>query len=318
MRNAKLAISSKQTNQYDMISKPAFWRKQQGELPVKVYATVISFMPSAPLRREHGRIIVLTRERLPNLPAFSVFLDDDIETTVSPESMEDALPVSEKALDSLTAFTIRVFRDAFHKIYDREAEKMPYWFAPASTEKHPEGDFTPSSMIDWKLLSFVEENDEAPRPDNTCHEALVNRFVFDHWDGRYRYFTTEVDDSLSPSDPPPAFVQRRRHMEDIMNYCLSLSKNSRARFLSTCDWRQPVLRAELVRLRRNLLDRVTETENMIETRSFICLEPLKISAVSKPLVCGYGSFANQYPRSRRRLWLHSWPSQQSSPDSIHS
>ena len=85
------------------------------------------------------------------------------------------------------------------------------------------------------------------------------------------------------SSPPPPFVARRRHMNDVMNYCLSLSKNSRAKFLSTCHWDQPVLRAELVRLRRNLLDKMTDTERDVETRCFICIEPLKVSAVSCPL-----------------------------------
>lgn len=317
MRNAKLAITSKQTNQYDMILKPSCWRKQQGVLPISLYATVISFVPSKQLVREHGNIVVLTRERLPEFPPFSIFLDDDIETVVFSDSMAEAFPISEQELDFLTTFTIRVFRDIFHKTYDRQVERMPYWLAPAPKEQKSDGPAKPSSMIDWKVLSYVEENDEAPRPAGTCPEPLANRFVFDNWDGRYRYFTIAVDDSLSPSDPPPAFVQRRRHMENIMHYSLSLSRNSRARFLSTCDWKQPVLRAELIRLRRNLLDRMTDEEKKIETRSFICLEPLKISAVSELLTCIHALFANQYPRSLQRLRLHSWLSQQSLPGSIH-
>ncbi|RMJ25984.1 hypothetical protein PHISP_03162 [Aspergillus sp. HF37] len=279
MRNAKLALTLKNRNQYDMVSKPSFWRQQQGAVPVTLYATVISLMPSKPLTKEHGRIVMLTRQRLPNIPPFSIFLDDDVDTTVLSESVEDAFPISEEELESLTTFTIRVFRDIFHKTYDRQIDKMPYWFAPASTEKKPEGSPYTSTMVDWKLLSYIQENDEAQRTDGMCPESLSNLFVFDHWDGRYRYFTVALEDGLSPSDKPPAFVQRRRHMEDIMNYCLSLSKNSRSRFLSTCDWKQPVLRAEVVRLRRNLLDRMTDAERNIETRCFICLEPLKISAV---------------------------------------
>lgn len=279
MRNAKLALQLKDRNQYDMISKPSFWEQQQGAVPVTLYATVISFMPSKPLAKEHGRIVMLTRQKLPKFPPFSIFLDDDVDTTVLSEPVEDAIPISEQELDSLTTFTIRVFRDIFHKTYERQIDKMPYWFAPASTEKKPEGSPSPSTMVDWKLLSYIQENDEAQRPDGTCPESLSNLFVFDHWDGRYRYFTVAPEDGLSPSDKPPAFVQRRRHMEDIINYCLSLSKNSRSRFLSTCDWKQPVLRAEVVRLRRNLLDRMTDAERKIETRCFICLEPLKISVV---------------------------------------
>ena len=280
MRNAKLAITSKATNMYDMISKPSLWNRQQGTLPVTLYATVVSFLPSKELTREHGSIILLTRERMPDLPPFPIFLDDDVETTVTSVSVEDTLPVSAQELESLTTFTLRVFRDVFHKIYERQIEKMPYWFAPVATETISEENLKLSAMIDWSLLFIVEENDEIKPADRPG--SLADRFVFDHWDGRYRYFTIAVDDSLRASDKPPAFVPHRRHMEDIMNYSLSLSKNSRAKFLSICDWDQPVIRAELVRLRRNLLDKMTDAEKNSETRCVICLEPLKISAVSNP------------------------------------
>lgn len=281
MRNAKLAITSKATNMYDMMSKPSFWHRQQGILPFTLYATVISFLPSKELTREHGSIILLARERMPDLPPFPIFLDEDVETTIISSSMEESLPVTAEELDSLTTFTLRVFHDVFHKTYDRQIDRMPYWFAPAATEQTPEGHSKLSDMIDWNLLFFIEENDQIHEFDRPA--SLANRFVFDNWDGRYRYFTTVVDDSLRPCDKPPAFVPHRRHMDSIMNYCISLSKNSRSKFLSICDWNQPVVRAELVRLRRNVLDKMTDAEKDIETRCVICVEPLIVSVVSDSL-----------------------------------
>jgi hypothetical protein len=130
-------------------------------------------------------------------------------------------------------------------------------------------------------LKDVQENDDLPWSAETPAEYLLDRFIFDKWDGRYRYFTVAIEDKLRPSDPPPVFMSRRRHMESIMDYCLSLYKNSRAKFLATCNWNQPVIKAELVRLRRNLLEKMTEQERNVETRSVICLEALKISAVSR-------------------------------------
>jgi endoribonuclease Dicer len=67
-------------------------------------------------------------------------------------------------------------------------------------------------------------------------------------------------------------------MKDILNYSISLSKASRAKFLEGCDWSQPVLQAEKVGLRRNFLDKRTEAEKK-ETRCFICPQPLILSAV---------------------------------------
>lgn len=278
MRNAKLAITSKQTNQYAMLSKPSLWKKQQGTIPSQLFATIITLTPSKPLCRNLAGIVFLTRQRMPSFPSFSIFLDDDIETTVNFDSQEEGLRVSLEDVELLTTFTLRVFQDAFNKIYARDAIKLPYWLAPASLDgvSVKEND---RNAIDWSTLSFVSENEEILFPDNADPKFLLNRFVYDKWDGRYRYFSIAVDEALSPSSPPPAFMPHRRHMEDIMNYTLSLSKNSRALFLSKCKWDQPVMRAELVRLRRNLLDKMTEKERNIETRCVICIEPLRISAV---------------------------------------
>ena len=285
MRNAKLAITSKQTNQYDMISKPSFWNDHQGTMPAKLYAVIISLKPSKDITRDHGDLVLLTRERLPEFPSFPIFLDDDVETTVCLEDIQKHIDVSDVELDTLTEFTLRVFRDVFHKVYDKETEKMTYWLAPATRLAEGEKAAEPRKVIDWQTLSFVKDNDEIQFSDcSDDPESLVNRLVYDKWDGRFRFFTTAVDNTLRPSDPPPSFVPRRRHMDSIMSYCVSLSKNSRARFFSTCDWNQPVYQAELVRLRRNLLDSMSGHEKEMETRCVVCLEALRISAVGHHFV----------------------------------
>jgi endoribonuclease Dicer len=279
MRNAKLAITSKHTNQYDMMPKPSLWSQQRGTLPEKLYATTISFIPSRPLTRNHEGIILFTREKLADFPSFPIFLDEDVETTVVFATLEEAIQISSQELDYLTTFTLRVFCDVFHKTYDREPDKLPYWIGPARAKKS-EKTTDSESLTDWELLHFVHRNEEIAFSECTSPNDLVNRFVFDKWDGRYRYFTIGVDNTLDPSSPPPSFVPHRRHMENIMSYSLSGSKNARAGFLSKCNWDQPVLQVELVRLRRNLLDQMTDTEKEVETRCVVCIEPLRISAVS--------------------------------------
>lgn len=281
MRNAKLAINTKKTNQYDMLSKPSFWGRGRGKIPETLYVTVLVLIPSRALTRHHQNFILLTRERLPEFPRFPIFLEDDIETEISSLPIKDALAVSESDLEALTTFTLRVFRDIFHKTYERQPEMMPYWLAPGITlPTNSQENLDPRCAIDWTTLAFVQENDELVWSEDKPAEFLADRFVFDNWDGRYRYFTLGVDSALRPSDPPPSFLPRRRYMDDILNYCLSLFKNARKRFLETCNWNQPVVRAELVRLRRNLLDKMTDQERAVETRCVICPEPLKISAVS--------------------------------------
>lgn len=112
--------------------------------------------------------------------------------------------------------------------------------------------------------------------------ALLNRFLYDSWDGKRRFFPLCIDPSLRPSDPPPPYVPKRRWMKDILNYSLSLSKNSRVRILENADWEQPVYLAECVCLRRNFLDMSTEAEKAEGTKCVICPQPLTISAVSFP------------------------------------
>lgn len=279
MTNAKLAITSKKTDQYSMLAKPMFWRKNQDTLPTTLYATVISFIPSTPLVRQHRSLVLLTREKLPKFPDFPIFLEEDIETTIHSEPIEIPLATSTNELNSLTAFTLRIYYDVFHKTYDWQPEKMPYWLSPARTDVVHDKHSEPSNILDWDTLQFVHENEEVEWSSDTPPESLVDRFVFDHWDGRHRYFTLSIEESLRPTDPPPSFVPRRRHMDNIMSYSLSLSKNSRPKFFASCDWGQPVFLTELVRLRRNLLDRMKDSEKNVATRCVVCLGALKISAV---------------------------------------
>ncbi|GES59863.1 dicer-like protein 1 [Aspergillus terreus] len=234
MRNARLAITSHRTNEYKMLPKSSLWNKQIGVIPGKLYGTVISLKPLTPLAREHGSMILFTRDRLPQFPTFPIFLGEDVETIVLTVPVNMELQPSADELDYMTAFTLRIFRDVFHKTYDKEPEKLPYWLLPAIPFPcNQEAD--PKDVVNWEILSSVHERDDIKYQADMPPEMLVNRFVYDHWDGRYRYFTLAVDENLQPSSPPPSHVARRRHMDTIMNYSISLSKNSRAKFLSRVD-----------------------------------------------------------------------------------
>ncbi|PLB42079.1 putative RNA helicase/RNAse III [Aspergillus candidus] len=289
MRNAKLAITSKRANMYDMLPKSSFWNNKQDVLPDVLFGTVITLNPSKRLSRNHRSIILLTRERLPEFPPFPIFLDADVETIVVSFPLGKSLLFSAEDLNHLTEFTFRVFHDVFHKVYDQEPEKLPYWLAPANSQATFQKDEHPRNLVDWEILSFVQSFDKNYVLQSN-DSSMLDRFVFDPWDGRYRYFTTAVERGLKPSSAPPPYIPRRRHMENIMGYCLSLSKNGRARFFSKCDWNQPVYQAELVRLRRNLLDKMTDKEKMTETRCAICIEPLKVSAIPAALASTFLAF----------------------------
>ncbi|KAL4796050.1 hypothetical protein BDV19DRAFT_398514 [Aspergillus venezuelensis] len=291
MRNAKLAITCKKTNEYDMIQKPSLWAEGRGTTPHLLYATIITFKPSKPLAKQPANMVLISRTKLPAIPGFIIYLEEgDVKTVVQLASVENTCTFSGEELSAATAFTLRIFQDVFNKTYTCEPENISYWLLPASPQSSTNLGSDHTSFIDWDTITLTNDTEELSFPPGTTPDFLCDRFVIDPWDGRCRFFTLSVDETLKPSDPPPPSVPRRRHMNDIMNYCISLSKNSRAKFLAKADWNQPVFKAELVRLRRNMLDKMSEQEKEAPTECFVCLEPLKMSAIPSSFVASCLAF----------------------------
>ncbi|KAJ5120616.1 uncharacterized protein N7515_010004 [Penicillium bovifimosum] len=283
MRNAKLAITSKRTDQYSMRTKPSVWARQQGTIPSRLWATSIRLTPSAPLVRAPGSLVLLTREPIPQAPIFPVYLDNDIMTTVQSLRIDGFLEVSSRELDKLTSFTLTVFHDVFHKTYTPVSEQFPYWLAPARQDFDAGLPTSAFEVIDWKALQYVQDYPKILWSPDMKPEALLNRFIYDDWNGKYRYFPLDVDPNLRPTDPPPSYAPSRKWSDNIMNWTLSLSKNSRPKFFDRCIWDQPVLQAELVCLRRNFLDRAAADAKAANSRCVICPQPLVISPISLPI-----------------------------------
>jgi endoribonuclease Dicer len=295
MRNAKLAITSKRTDQYNIRIKPSIWLNQQGVIPTRLYAIVICLLPSAPLSRAHGVMMLLTREKLSSFPAFPIFLDDDVETKVKCMCIERSMEVTPFKLELFTAFTLAVFHDVFNKTYAPVAEQFPYWLAPVKpTYATPKSDvgFDFFDVIDWETLDYVQKNPEIFWSEDMEPESLLNRFLYDDWNGKYRYFPIAIDTNLRPSDPPPYYAPHRKWDQDIMSWSLSLSKNSRARFFNRCFWGQPVVQADLIGLRRNFLDKASDDEKAESARCAICPQALNISPVGLYFLGFALSYAN--------------------------
>ncbi|KAJ5563547.1 hypothetical protein N7535_008711 [Penicillium sp. DV-2018c] len=283
MRNAKLAIISKKTDQYSMRTKPSMWARQQGTIPSRLWATVIRLIPSAPLARAPGSLVLLTREKIPEVPVFPVYLDNHIMTTVHTLHVDGSLEVSSRELDKLTSFTLAIFHDVFHKTYTPVSEQFPYWLAPARQDSDAGLPTSTFEAIDWKAMQYVQDYPKILWSPDMKSEALLDRLIYDDWNGKYRYFSLAVDPNLRPSDPPPSYAPRRRRSDNIINWSLSLSRTSRAKFFERFIWDQPVLQAELICLRRNFLDRATDNEKTVNSKCVICPQALIISPISLPI-----------------------------------
>ena len=278
MRNAHLALNMKKTNAYTMRVKPSLWEQSRGSLPDELYLTLLVLASPENLGRPYQPLALLTRTPLPKIPRFPLHLQPGKSSEVLCIPIARHLAVSTSALDRLTSFTLRVYKDVFNKVYEFNQPQMSYWLAPVTKQRPADlQNVMPTSLIDWSVVNLVHEKDEIPWNINTPYEDLANRYLIDRWDGGRRFFSVGVVPELRPLDKVPEGCPSHKYMDNILDYTVSLFSKSRTR----ATWRpdQPVLLAHRVLHRRNLLDDFDTTEAEVQTRSYVCPEPLKFSSV---------------------------------------
>ena len=288
MRNALLAVNMDKSNTYPMRTKPSIWAETRGSLPTELYMTVIDFPDG--LEREHRPMAFLTRTVMPQFPNFAVFLNDRRASTVVSRMVQDVIHVSEDQLARLSAFTFRVFKDVFSKTYEEDSPSLSYWLAPMRSFTGPhDGNDSPlsiaesrnndtsSDILDWSLLDEIFAYDEYTWKPDTPPESLVGRFLVDRWDGGRKCYSIAIAEHLRPQDPVPENSAKAKWEANILDYSISLYKNARAK--ATWDPNQPVIQAEKILARRNMLAIPNEKEIALRTQAFLCPEPLRISVL---------------------------------------
>ena len=276
MRNAMLAKGMKKTNQYVMRVKPNIWAETRGTLPTELWMTLVDF--SAGLDRPHQPLLFLTRIRMPQFPSFPVYLNNGHATSVDSVVVEQPLEVTNEIINKLTAFTFRVFNDVFSKKYEEEGCKLSYWLGPAPANMMSlDQSLLPQQLIDWAVLDEVFANPNYQWTPDMSNDFLSNKFFIDIWDGSRKFYSKVVNTSLKPTDPIPDDVGKDRRNGSILNYSVSLWKKARQK----AEWNpdQPVVEAEKVLARRNLLAPPNVKEVGLKTRAVLCPEPLRISAL---------------------------------------
>lgn len=281
MRNAALALSSKQTGMYNMRIKPRAWEDGRGSLPSVVYLTHIDV--SEGLDRPHQPLLLITRRPMPEFPEFPLFLSDGRRTDVKLTALKTARAVSEAELSKFNSFTLSIFKDLYNKTYEFDESKMSYWLVPFERSAQlVDTQNDPFQLIDWVTLNYVCNNSKGLRWSlNMSDSSLVDKFFIDPWDGGRRFFSTRVATEYKPSDPVPEGCVASRRQADIISYTVSLWRKTRETKKASWNLEQPVLEAEKMLHRRNMLAEPTarEAQDASKVRSFICPEPLIISAV---------------------------------------
>ena len=218
---------------------------------------------------------------MPTFPRFPLFLNNGRKTNVELTTLTPACKVSEAELTKFTSFTLRIFKDLYNKTYEFDVAKMSYWLVPFEQSTQPADTESASfRIIDWNTLDYVCENPEGFQWTPDMSESfLVDKFFIDPGDGGRRFYSSRLAPEYKPSSPIPEGCAASKRQTDILDYSVSLWKNTRNKRRWNLD--QPVLEAKKMLHRRNMLAEPTtkEEQDSSKVRSFICPEPLVISAV---------------------------------------
>ncbi|KAF9781071.1 hypothetical protein IL306_014111 [Fusarium sp. DS 682] len=296
MRNARLAVSSNKKADYDMRLRPDIWA-ERGEW-TECFATIITINEGGVLGREvpGNALILLSRKRIPKLPGVPLFFGNGRSSVAELTPSEDILQLCSEEVDGLTKFTHRVFADVFSKEYETTSDQFPYLLAPFVNEPQS-ADLR--QHIDWDVVNLVRNNENLEWK-NAPDDFFMNKLVTDPYDGGRKLIIKGIDKTKKPSDPTPEGVPESRSRayrfveQTIIQYSNSLYQKSRQRV----KWRedQPVVKAELLSLRRNLLDEF-EVDEKVNMECFVILEPLRVSALPIDVV----SMALAFPAIIHRI-----------------
>jgi endoribonuclease Dicer len=281
MRNALLALSSKKHDSYPMRLKPSMWTDiDTNEYPSRLYLTTVDI--EGYLDRPHQPLGILSRKPLPGFPKFPIFMANGRFANVLTASVNEPLIVDEDFLHKLTRFNHIILKDIFNKEYEENGIKMPYWIVPLQPKLAFLED--PFFQIDIEAVDLVTGQDEYSWTPDTPIDLLRDKFLIDRFNGGIRYFSITVDPSKKPLDPVPEEAPQRQGVANILQYSISLYKNSAIKMKDRWDLSQPVIQAFKMPLRRNLLAKAEEEDTKSNKLCWICPQPLKISTITSKFV----------------------------------
>jgi endoribonuclease Dicer len=277
--NDQSAVNEKRKDNYVMHVKPSLWAKGRGTVPDAVYLTVID-APEG-LERPHQPIGLITRQALPPLPSFPLFLDSGKSTNVQ-ITPTIGFRVTGKEMKVFTAYTLLLWSHVNAKVFEDDMASMSYWVIPILgpwAAKQPGRD-----CIDWEALQspVVDQNQKwtADMPP----EHLENKFIVDPSAGNRRFFSIRIDPALKPLDSIPENTAKydrpgANRKKNILQYSVSLFGKKYDEEWPKWDRTQPVMECTQVLHRQNLLAPPAPKEKDRKVKAFLCPEPMVISAV---------------------------------------
>lgn len=286
MRNAQLSVNSKKREEYTMRTKPLIWSIEMNR--EKLFVTIFS-LESA--KDEAQPIAILTKAPLPTLKPIILYFAAASKSAAVATKLDQCLSLTKEQIHQVMLFTMCVFDDVFNKKYETDVASMPYLFLPIQTGAKLDATVEPIAIIDWNTLQAVERAASVTGKglkvwQDKDEDFFHHQFIVDPFDGARRFWSRGIDPSYKPLDPlppgHPAMRKNRNDQSNILEYSCSLFRNSRKKM--SFDETQPVIKAELVSLRRNMLDEHGMDDDSGPKQCLLVLEPLKISPLPVPLV----------------------------------
>ncbi|KAI0161152.1 hypothetical protein GGR52DRAFT_563125 [Hypoxylon sp. FL1284] len=290
MRNAQLAISSKKRAEYTMRTKPGAWDSRG--MPTRLFLTVLKMSIPEVLDRPSRPLAILTRQPLPQLAKFPLFFSHQRSSDVECVPLQYAIDVSPAEVELVDYFTLKVFDDVFSKEYRSNCEQMAYFLAPliqARSFDFASVTHDTRALIDWDCLYELQRAARCLEWENQPDEFFENKFILDPHDGSRKFYTVGRRDDLKPTDMEPPGVPKtqasrralRNTPTDIWNYSISLWAKARAKLTVRLDL--PVVEAEFILIRQNLLDELEKPPDM-DRKCFLVFQTLKFSPLPVDIV----------------------------------
>ncbi|KAI0097378.1 hypothetical protein GGR51DRAFT_553131 [Nemania sp. FL0031] len=293
MRNARLAITSKKRAEYPMKRKPTAWSILG--FPDRLFVTVIKLSNPEALGRPSRPLALLTRRPLPRIAAFPIYFGDQRMSDVECFPLPAAISCHQDHTDGLNQFTLRIFKDVFSKEYASEAGKMPYFFAPLvhthSSKSLVSGNIDSHTIIDWSCIQRIQKTPDYVEWEDQPGYVFDDKFAIDPYDGSRKFYTicrrpdVNSTDSQLPGFPKQGRVRASEKSEGPLDIWSSVVSSIWHRSRGNLERRRdlPVIEAEYISLRRNLLDQFDIGDEALR-KCFLVFQTLKISVIPTDVV----------------------------------
>ncbi|KAG0129258.1 hypothetical protein HOY82DRAFT_488379 [Tuber indicum] len=282
MTNAHLALDIHSSNIYPKRAKPDFWKIDAP--PFELWFNILLLSNPTGMAPAIQPICLVTRNKLPSIPAFTVYSDKGAESELIILQLSKSLRASPDTLKKLCQFTHRLFFDLFNKTFELTLNTVPYWIAPIKGSNFTK-ESLPENTLDCELLEEVASRAGILWDDNYPSEKLIGRFLIDRRQRSRRFIVLDHHPTLKSTDPYPPSYECPPGIIDIQDYSYNASNK---RKWSGVKWKvpvsEPVLIAECLLHRINYLSAPDSKWVTADNRAVITPSAFSISAIPSQVI----------------------------------